>query len=125
MVILPFGVKQPTTGDRGSVFFPALEQLCQKFSSHTHNGVNSALIAGAYISAGAASAPSANWSLVSDGLYSQEVDLPAGYLYDNCAIQVRDSVTKEMIYPTIEKVSNTRIKIYACMNTLSYEVVAK
>jgi len=125
MIILVHGVEQPTTGDRGSVFFPALEHLCQKFATHTHDGVDSYAVSSAYSTAGTALAPAGSWVLVTNGLYSQNVTLPTNFDYDNSEIEVRDNTTGEVILAEYIKVSATELTIFAATNTLDYRIMFK
>lgn len=125
MVILPYGIEQPTTGDRGSVFFPILERGLQRLSSHDHDGINSALIDASSIGTATASAPAGSWVLVDSGKYTQNVDLPSGYTFDNSMISIRRSDTLEVVYCKVEKVDADTIKLTAATNTLSYTVVCK
>jgi len=126
MIILPYGIEQPTTGDRGSVFFPILERGLQRLSSHDHDGVNSALISAAHSSAGTVLLPSGSWVLVSPGLYSQTVNLPVNFDYDNTSFEVRlNDASQETIYADIAKVTATSIIVYAATNTLNYKLICK
>ena len=47
MLTLSHGYEKPETGDKGSVFFPALEDNIQKLNDHNHNGLNSELLTAA------------------------------------------------------------------------------
>lgn len=125
MIILAYGIPQPTTGDRGSVFFPALEQVIQRLASHNHDGNNTALIAAAFVQIGSVVAPAVSWSLVSPGKYEQTVTLPANYLYDNCEFQVRLDSTKEIVYPKIERVASNQVKLTASTDAFDYRVYVK
>lgn len=125
MIILVHGVEQPTTGDRGSVFFPALEHLCQKFATHTHDGVDSYAISSAYNTPGTAVAAAGSWVLSVNGLYSQNVNLPANFDYDNSQIEVRDDTSGEVILAEYIKVSATVMTVFAGTNTLDYRIIFK
>lgn len=125
MIILAYGIPQPTTGDRGSVFFPALEQVIQRLASHDHDGNNTALLSSAFAQVGTASAPAASWALVTTGVYTQTVTLPTDFTYDNSTIQVRLTSTKEMVFPKIERVSNTQIKLTAANDVYDYTIYFK
>jgi len=125
MIILAFGIPQPTTGDRGSVFFPALEEVIQRFAAHDHDGNNTELISAAFSQAGTVQAPIASWALVTTGIYTQTVIVPTDFTYDNSMIQVRRDDTKELVYPKVERISNTQIRLTAATNTLDYRVYLK
>lgn len=125
MIILAYGIEQPTTGDVGSVFFPALEHLCQRMASHNHDGVNSAPISSTSIVGSNVLAPTGSWALVSLGLWQQTVTLPAGFLYDSSIMECREEVTKEFVYPTILKVDNTHLTVQAINNLLGIRIYLK
>lgn len=125
MIILAYGVKQPTTGDKGSVFFPALEELCQRMASHDHDGLDSKPVSAASVEGSSVLAPAAGFSFVSAGIYSQLVNLPSGFNCDDSLLQVKLESTKEIVYPSIERMSATQIKIFSAVNNLDYRVYVK
>lgn len=127
MIILAYGIKQPTTGDRGSVFFPALEELCQRMASHTHNGINTAPVSASSISLASVVAPVLAWAPVvgRPGVFSQDVNLPSGFTTTKCLIEVRLDGTDERVYPSIEKISNTAIRLFSGSAAFAYKVYIK
>lgn len=125
MIILAYGIKQPTTGDRGSVWFPALEDDIQQWATHDHDGTNSALLSGSSSVPGTVAAPAASWANVANGLFQQTVVLPGVFTYDNSTIEVRRDDTKEVVYPKIERISNTQIRLSAAVDTIDYRVYLK
>jgi hypothetical protein len=126
MIILPYNIEQPTTGDRGSVFFPILERGLQRLSSHDHDGVNSALINAAFSDAGVVSVLSANWTVSVPGVYIQTVTLPASFDFDNTQFELRlASGTYEVVYASIKKISATQVQILSAINTVSYLLICK
>ena len=76
MQILSHLFKKPQTGDKGSVFWPALEEDIQKMNDHTHNGSDSARIPSSSTTATTQSINSASWSSVGGGLYRQLITMP-------------------------------------------------
>lgn len=78
MLTLTFGYKKPQTGDRGSVFWPALEDDIQQLNDHTHNGVNSANITSAAVTAVTQTFASGAWTTVGDGTFTLSVTHSAG-----------------------------------------------
>lgn len=119
---LSYGFVKPQTGDKGSEFFPALEDDIQQLNDHTHNGVNSAQITAASIIAVTQNVSAAGWSLVSNGRYRQLVTMTGGLAYDNVAIQIRDQSTKNVYLSGIEKVSSNTFYVYSIDNTLTLTV---
>jgi len=120
MVILSYGYKQPENGDRGSVWFPALNFNITRLNGHSHNGTDSAPINSANITKGTVNVPAASWVLVSSGKYSQVVTCPAGFNMDDYNITVKIS-GGDIIYPTIVRSSLTTFTIYTLDNALTYK----
>lgn len=121
MLILSYGFEKPQNTDTGDIYFPAQERNIQRLNDHTHNGVNSALIAVTTVNI-----PSGSWavSALGAGLYEQTVNLPTGFEYDSMLIQFRLS-TGEVVYPFVQRVSNTAFMIFTNDNTKTYIVKLK
>lgn len=122
MLILSYGFKKPETGDKGSVFFPALEFDIQQLNDHTHNGVNSALIQSSSIVATTQALLSASWVSVGGGRFRQLVMMPGAMQYDNQGILAKLTVSGDQIYPTIEKVTANTFYIYINDSSLDVTV---
>ena len=125
MVILAYGVEQPTTGDPGNIFFPILERLCQKFAVHDHNGVNTAIISSGAVPISSTLAPTSGWVNVSPGIWEQTISLPPSITYDSSLFECREEATKEVVYCDVVKVTNTTLKIRAIFNDLAIRVYFK
>lgn len=127
MVILAYNLKQPTTGDRGSIFYPALEEAIQRLSSHNHDGNNSALISASSTQAAYVDALSANWLVTSPGRWYQDISLPAGYTYDNSIFEVRTIVggVYVKIYTGVARISNTVLRVATNDNTVDFRIYIK
>lgn len=123
MQTLTYGYLKPETGDKGSVWFPALEADIQQLNDHTHNGVNSSLIQSSSIIAVTQNILAANWVATTGGTYRQLVIMTGGLQYDNFMVNVRLTSTGHIIYPTIEKVSAATFYIYTNDNSLDYTLV--
>ena len=123
MQTLTYGYLKPETGDKGSVWFPALEADIQQLNDHTHNGVNSSLIQSSSIIAVTQDILAANWVATTGGTYRQLVIMTGGLQYDNFMVNVRLTSTGHIIYPTIEKVSAATFYIYTNDNSLDYTLV--
>ena len=76
MQILSFFFKKPQTGDKGSVFWPAMEDNFQQLNDHNHDGVNSSTLSTFAITAIKHSLLAANWVATSGGTYRQLVVMP-------------------------------------------------
>lgn len=128
MLTLSKGFKKPQTGDKGSIYFPAMEENIQQLNDHTHNGVDSQALTGAVITNGTASVGAADWVLQSAGTYRALVTLPGSYTYDGSHKEVRiagGAMDGDVIFPTIEKVSATSLYLYVNDNTLDLTVSFK
>jgi hypothetical protein len=123
MLTLTYGYKKPQTNDKGSTFFPALEEDLQQLNDHDHSGVNSAPIPVAYLTKSTQSILAANWVSTSGGRYRQEVTLPSGFTYANTTMRFvinGGGTDGEMIIPSIEKGSAAnKYYIYINDNTLA------
>jgi hypothetical protein len=122
MITLSYGYKQPDSGDRGSIFFPAMEDNIQRLNDHTHNGVDSAPLSATSISSGLTTALAVNWVLVYPGKYKQTLSAAAGFNMDDYTITTRDQATGYIVNPTIDKLTATTFDIYTCDNTKTYLV---
>lgn len=127
MIILAYNIPQPTTGDRGSVFFPALEQVIQRLSSHDHDGNNTALISAGGIQSAVVSVPAASWTASGTGRYVQTVVLPTGFTYDNSTFEVRlvTGGSYQVVYTNINKLSSNQCHIFSNDNTVDFELHIK
>jgi hypothetical protein len=118
MQTLTYGFKKPQTGDKGSIFFPALEDNIQQLNDHTHNGVNSSRLTTQAVASLTTSILSAAWSSLGDGNYRQLVTMPGGLDYDECVVSIKDDATGNILFLSIEKVSDTTFYVYTNDNSL-------
>lgn len=126
MLTLSFGFKKPQTGDRGSLWFPALEDDIQQLNDHTHDGITSSKLASTSITPTTQTLSSASWVLVAGGNYRQLVTVPAGIDYDDYGIAVRITNGASAgleINPVLEKVSDTTYYMYVNDNTIDLKVI--
>lgn len=122
MLTLSYGFLKPQSGDKGSVFFPALESDIQQLNDHTHNGLNSAKLTAASSTAVAQNVSSAGW-VSSGGRYRQLVTLSGGLQFDEVGIEVREQTSKNPLLLSIEKQSATTFYVYTIDNTLALTIV--
>lgn len=123
MLTLSYGFKKPETGDRGSVWFPAMETNMQNLNDHNHNGTNSALIAVNAFAKPSSTITSGQWTNDGNGNYSKLVTVPseissaaAPYndiiLYEMiCKINTAGTTYGDRIYPTLERESATTFTV--------------
>jgi hypothetical protein len=119
---LSYGYIQPQNGDKGSVWYPALNSNIQQLNDHTHDGVTSAQIAANSINPGTVSIPSAAWVLDVAGRYRQDITVPSGFNMSDFSITFYLS-TGEIIQPSITKLSATSFRVFGPDNTLTYTAV--
>lgn len=134
MQTLSYGYKNPENGDRGSVWFPALNANITQLNDHTHNGVNSAKLSPTGITAlvqTIASAASGGWAAVSgkDGLYSKTVTLPvaitglaAANTIDDYQLMIKNDTSGDLLYLTINKASASTFNVFSNDNSLNLRV---
>lgn len=119
MQTLSYGFLLPETGDRGTTFFPALEDNIQQLNDHNHDGSNSAKLTSSSVTAATTTIASGSWVHQGGGTYKQTVTMPAGMLYDDYGIIMKISTTGHIIYPTIEKVTASTYDVYINDNSLT------
>lgn len=122
MITLSFGFKKPVTGDKGTVFWPALEDDITQLNAHTHNGTNSSLLTSASINSLTQNVSAAGWVATSGGQYRQVVTMPGTTLYDNYFMVYRDQTTKEQLFLATEKISSNTFYVYTNDNSLAITV---
>jgi hypothetical protein len=122
VIVLAHGYKLPESGDKGSVWFPALEDNIEQCDSHDHDGVNSALIGSQNVQSGLVNANAADWGVaISPGTYRQLVTVPTGFTWNGANKEVRLS-TGHIVFPTLEKVSASTFYVYTNDNSLTYTI---
>lgn len=112
MLTLSHGYEKPETGDKGSVFFPALEDNIQKLNDHNHNGLNSELLTAAASAAVTQTISSASWAHQGSGTYRQTVTMPAGIAFETHAITLRNNANGQQMFLGIEKVSSNSYYVF-------------
>ncbi len=118
MTNLPYGYYLPQNPDTGDVFFPRVEDNFTRWASHNHDGANSAPLAST-----AADIIAASWvaAPIGGGVYRQVVTIPSPYTYDGSQMWFKRS-SGEVVYPSIERISNSSFYFYTNDNTISYKV---
>lgn len=123
MLTLSYGFQKPETGDRGSVWFPAMEDNITQLNSHTHNGVNSPQIAANAFVKPSSTITSAQWTNLGGGSYSKVVTVPVeisgaaspynDILYYEMIVKINTagSTYGDRIYPTLERESSTTFTV--------------
>jgi hypothetical protein len=86
MQTLTYGYKKPETGDRGNVFFPALEDNIDRVNDHDHNGTNSAKLTTTSTDATRQTIAAGSWVDQGNDVYRQTITMPSGLEFDNVKI---------------------------------------
>lgn len=126
METLTYGLKKPETGDKGSTFFPALEDNFTQLDGHSHDGVDSSLIPSSSIAASELSVTGTGWVDEGDGFYSKAVSFPGAYL--NSTSQLRFLLNggvddKCECFPKYVVTSNTGMTIYMPTDSQALKVL--
>jgi hypothetical protein len=124
MQTLSYGYKLPETGDRGNIWFPALEDNITRSNSHDHDGSNSAAIPAKNLTKGSGSILAASWgSDLGGGTYRQEVTLPSGYTFANTMIRFLDASSNEVQPTVIVGSASNKYYVYTNDNTLALTAI--
>lgn len=122
MQTLSYGYKKPESGDRGSVFWPALEDDIQQLNDHSHSGVDSVKLTSSSVTAVVQTINSASWADQGGGTYKQTVTMPGGMAYDDYGIIFKLSAG-DIIHPTVVKLTASTYDVYINDNTLTIKAV--
>lgn len=121
MQTLSNGYLLPETGDRGSVFFPALESNIQRLNDHTHNGVDSESLTAESIVGLQDSIIPANWTLQANGQYRAAVTMPGNTVFDTTTISLRTN--NKVLYADVQKITANTFYVYVNDNSLTVEIL--
>ncbi len=122
MLTLTKGFKKPEAGDKGIIFFPAMEDNIQQMNEHTHNGVDSQTIGPGALVSEIVVLVAANWVAQGGGTFRQLVTCPGSLTYDNTSKEYRLASDSSPFFPTVEKVSSNTFYIYVNDNTINVNV---
>lgn len=122
MLTLSYGFKKPETGDKGSVFFTALETDMQLLNDHTHNGTNSSKLTTLASEVLTSDVLSANWVASGTG-FRQLITMPAGLTYDKVMIGFKESTASGVAYLDTEKVAASTYYVYCNDSTKTFKAV--
>jgi len=124
MQTLTYGLKLPETGDKGSVFFPALEENIIQLDSHIHNGTDSPFLPPSSMNWTQQTLLAANWEDLTNGNYRQLASIPGSINYDTRQIFFRNQATG-LYYPglTVERASDSSFYVYINDNTVTLTVI--
>jgi hypothetical protein len=122
------GLVKPATGDRGSLFWPALADAIQRLNDHTHNGSDAEYINASVITKTTNTLVAASWSAVSGqpGTYSQVETVPLGFTVDGSCPKFMvgsGSDAGAILYLSTAKLTSTTYTVYINDNTIDVKVV--
>lgn len=126
MLTLSYGYKKPQTGDKGSVFFPALEDNFQRLNDHDHDGLNSKKLSATSVQSVSQTLLSASWAGVGDGLFRQLVTCPSTILVDEQAMRFQIASGPKaghFFHPSVEKVSANTFYVYINDSSVDVKVL--
>jgi len=121
MQTLSNGYLLPETGDRGSVWFPALESNIQQLNDHNHNGSNSEKLNSEAIAGLTDQILPAAWAVQPNGLYRAALVMPGSLEFDTKLIQLR--ANNKSLFAEIERVTSNSFYVYVNDNTLTVDVI--
>lgn len=123
MLVLSYGYKKPQTGDRGALLFGYIEFDIQRLNDHDHDGVDSARLTATSCVAVTIAVPAAAWVDQGGGMYRQEVTIPAGLQYSECAFSFRETATGHIYMLAVEKKTESVFYVYCNDNTKTFTAV--
>lgn len=111
--IIDYGFILPNTGDKGSVWFPALEHNITQLSTHTHDGTNSAKITSTNIVCVTQAVAAADWVADGGGTFVQEKTLPNDANYADVYIMLKKSNGEQLFLDVKLGTSAKKYKVYS------------
>lgn len=120
MQTLSYGYKLPQTPDKGTDFFPALEDNIQQLNDHAHDGNDSALLSATSSQAVTQALVAADWVLVANGIYKQTVNTPTDIGIDTHAVSFKitdGAKAGHFLLLSVERVSATSYDVFINDNT--------
>lgn len=121
MQTLSNGYLLPETGDRGSVWFPALESNIQQLNDHNHNGSNSEKLNSESFAGLTDQILPVAWAVQPSGLYRAAVLMPGSLEFDTKLIQLRTN--GKALLADIERVTSNSFYVYVNDNALTVDII--
>lgn len=126
MLTLSYGYLKPQTGDKGSIFWPALESDIQQLNDHIHDGITSAKLTSQSIVGVGDTIVAADWVLTSGGTYRQLVTTPPSITVDDYGKSFTIASGPSLghvVNLSTEKVSPTTYYVYINDNTVDVDIL--
>lgn len=122
-VTLSFGYVKPVSGDRGAVFWPALEDNIIQLNNHNHDGADSARLTTAATEVLTSSIASGSWVSQGNGTYKQTITLPATVSeFNKVMVNFKDS-SGNYYHLKTARVTATTYDVYINDNSVSLTAV--
>lgn len=119
MITLSYGYKLPETNDKGSSFFPALEDNITRINSHDHDNSNSKAINITSIANVTQSILPGAWVADGGGVYKQTIVMAGGTSFDDRHISFRAvNGPTGIMYLKAVRLSGTSYEVYINDNTI-------
>lgn len=119
-------LKIPETGDRGSVFCPALSENMETLDAHTHDGINSPHVKTSSLSKETVTIVAGDFASQTDGDYKYNLTLPIGMAFDTSMFKFIIASGADLgkeIFPTVNKTDDNKLDILIYTNTFNLKVV--
>lgn len=126
MITLTYGLKKPETGDKGSTFFPALEDNIERLDAHTHDGVTSPKLPSSSINAVSQTVASGSFSDQGGDTYRALVTMPALLEFDTSTMNFEIASGSDIgsrFHPSVTKVSVNTFYVYINDNSVDIKVI--
>ncbi len=118
------GYKLPATGDKGDVFYPALEDNITRLNAHNHDGNNSELIVTSAFTKGTTAVTNTGWSAAGD-TFRKSVAMPTNYTFEKGQLEFRlngGTLATEIVNPRIEKIDSSNFYLYSPVSNQAFDL---
>jgi hypothetical protein len=113
------GYKLPETGDRGSSFFPDLEDNIELGNSHKHDGSDGERVNIKDLVKQSQTLSNGDWGADTGGsTYTRSVTMPTGVIFDDVILKFKTS-GGDVIYPTVTKTGASAYDITVNDNSIT------
>lgn len=126
MQTLTYGLKRPDSGDKGDVFFPALEENITQLDAHTHDGVTSPKIPSSSVEAVSQNVAAASWSDQGGDIYRALVTMPGSLQFDTSTLSFEINSGSDVgsrFFPSVTRVSANSFYVFINDDSLDIKVI--
>lgn len=123
-IVLSNGYIKPESGDKGSSFFPQLEQNIQRVNDHNHDGVNSNKIPPSSLAFFSSDILNSNWGSPVNGVYSQVITVPGSIAEVNdYDVHFYNTSNGHRLLLSMERQTATTYRVYINDNSLNIKAI--